>query len=86
MIDKNRLFHGFYLNDWGVNKIDGAYQLCCHPCDLCELSDECDRLADDLNNIEFCMCLSEGIIKDIEYKEEHPDAYFKKIEISENFL
>lgn len=79
MFDKNRLFHGFYLNDWNGNGTNGS-------CDLCELSDECDRLADDLNNIEYCMCLSEGIIKDIEYKEEHPDAYFKKIEISENFL
>ena len=80
-MDKNRIYNGYYLNDWGVNKIDGAHQLCCHPCDLCELSEDCDKLADDLNNIEYCMCLSKGIIKDKQYKLEHPDAYFKHVEI-----
>lgn len=78
-IDKNRLYHGFYLEEWGVKKIDGEYQLGNHPCFLCELSDECDRLADDLNDIEYCICLSEGCIKDIKYKVEHKDAYFKNI-------
>ena len=47
---------------------------------FCELSDECDRLADDLNNIEYCMCLSEGCIKDTQYKVKHPKAYFKKVD------
>ena len=69
----------YYLNDWGVNKNDDAYQLDCDPCFLCDLCDECDRLADDLNNIEYCMCLSKGVIKDIHYMEEHHTAYFKKI-------
>ena len=78
-INKNRLYQGFYLDEWGVNKIDGAYQLGCHPCDLCDLTEECDRLADDLNHIEYCMCLSKGVIQDTNYKKEHPDAYFKKI-------
>ena len=49
-------------------------------CNFCELSDECDRLADDLNNIEYCMCLSDGCIKDTQYKVKHPKAYFKKVD------
>lgn len=77
--DKKRLYRNFYLEEWGVNKIEGAYQLGCHPCDLCDLCKECDKLADDLNNIEYCMCLSKGVIKDVEYKVKHPDAYFKNI-------
>lgn len=73
--DKNRLYHGFYLNDWsGTSEHFRA-------CDFCELSDECDRLADDLNNIEYCMCLSDGCIKDTKYKIKHPKAYFKKIDL-----
>ena len=73
-MDKNRIYNGYYLNEWdGPSLFIGA-------CNFCELSDECDRLADELNNIEYCMCLSKGIIKDIKYKLEHPDAYFKKIE------
>ena len=47
-MDKNRIYNGYYLNDWGVNKIDAVYQLCCHPCDLCELSDEGDMLDEQL--------------------------------------
>lgn len=82
-MDKNRIYNGYYLNDWGVNKIDRVYQLGCHPCDLCELTEECDRLADDLNDIKYCMCLSKGIIKDIKYKTKHPDAYFKKVNRSD---
>lgn len=73
-MDNNRIFNGYYLNNWGNDEI---YY---NPCDLCELSDECDRLADDLNNIEYCMCLSTGIIKDNQYKLNHPNAYFKKID------
>ena len=42
--DKNRLYHGFYLNEW-----DGP-SLFIDACNFCELSDECGRLADDLNN------------------------------------
>ena len=38
-----------------------------------------DKLADELNQIEYCMCLSKGIIKDTEYKLKHNKAYFKKI-------
>jgi len=71
-IDNNRLYNGYYLDDWGVNDKN--------PCNCCELSDDCDRLADDLNNIEYCMCLSKGVIKDTEFKKNHPDAYFKKID------
>lgn len=76
-IVEDRIFKGYLLDEWGTNKIDGVYQLGCHPCDLCELTEECDRLADDLNHIEYCMCLSKGIIKDTEFKKNHPDAYFK---------
>lgn len=78
--DKNRLYHEFYLNDWGdVKKVDGDYALGMHPCMLCKLSDECDRLADELNDIEYCMCLSKGCIKDTQYKVKHPNAYFRNI-------
>lgn len=80
---KDLEYNGYLLGEWGVNKIEGAYQICCDPCSLCDLSDECDRLADDLNNIEYCMCLSKGVIKNTEYKKEHPDAYFKKM-VGEN--
>lgn len=72
--DKNRLYHGFYLNEW-----DGP-SLFIDACNFCELSDECDKLADDLNNIEYCMCLSDGCIKDTQYKVKHPKAYFKKVD------
>ena len=71
--DKKRLYRNFYLDEWdGPNLVIGS-------CNFCELSDECDRLADDLNNIEYCMCLSKGVIKDTEYKVKHPKAYFKNI-------
>lgn len=79
ILDQKRLYHNFYLEEWGTNKIDGLYQLCCDPCSLCDLCKECERLADDLNNIEFCMCVSKGVIEDTEYKEKHSDAYFKNI-------
>lgn len=71
-INKDRLFNGYYLDEWGINGVHDA-------CELCELSDDCDKLADDLNNIEYCMCISKGVIKDIKYKLEHSDSYFKKI-------
>lgn len=82
MLEKNRLYGDYYLDEWGINKIDGEYQLGCDPCSLCELCDDCDRLADELDDISYCMCLSQGIIKDTEYKEKHPEAYFKKINVS----
>lgn len=69
-LDKNRLFKNYYLNDWGDQK---------NSCILCELSDECDKLSDDFNNIYYFMCTSTGVIKDINYKKNHPNAYFKKI-------
>ena len=72
-INKDRLFNGYYLDEWGINDAHDA-------CELCELSEDCDKLANDLNNIEYCMCISKGVIKDIKYKLEHPDAYFKKNE------
>ena len=75
-IDKDRLYHGFYLCEWE----HGLEHIGKEACMLCELCDECDRLADDLNKIEYCMCLSKGVIKDTEYKKKYPDAYFKKIE------
>ena len=54
--DKNRLYHGFYLNEW-----DGP-SLFIDACNFCELSDECDRLADDLNNIEYlCVFLTDAL-------------------------
>ena len=71
-INKNRLYNGYYLNEWNNDLKQSA-------CELCELTDECDKLADELNQIEYCMCLSKGIIKDTEYKLKHNKAYFKKI-------
>ena len=54
--DKNRLYHGFYLNEW-----DGP-SLFIDACNFCELYDECDRLADDLNNIEYlCVFLTDAL-------------------------
>jgi len=73
-VNEDLMFHNYLLNDWGVGEDNQ------HPCDLCELCEECDRLADDLNNIEYCMCLSRGVIKDIQYKKDHPNAFFKKID------
>ena len=70
--NKNRLYNGYYLNEWNNDLKQPA-------CELCELTDECDKLADELNQIEYCMCLSKGIIKDTEYKLKHNKAYFKKI-------
>ena len=48
------------------------------PCDRCEISDSCDRIADDLNCIEYCICLD--VIKDKEYKDKYPESYFKKVD------
>ena len=49
------------------------------PCFLCELSDECDNISDDLNCVEYCICL-DGI-KDKTFKKNHPDSYFKRINV-----
>lgn len=47
----------------------------CHPCDRCELSDICDKIADDLNKIEYTLCSE---IEDKEYKDNHPNSFFQK--------
>ena len=45
----------------------------------CELNDICDFIADELNDIKYCMCMSKGVIKDTNYKKAYPLAYFKSI-------
>jgi len=50
----------------------------------CELADDCERLADDLNDITYRMCCSEGVIKDTKYKFNHPLAYFKEITLEKD--
>ena len=65
--DKTREFHGYFLDEWEGNNID--------PCKLCELSNQCDEIADTLNHIEYCLCLSVNK----KYKEKHPFAFFKKL-------
>lgn len=74
-LNPNRLYNNYYLDEW----LNTDKQQCQNPCDLCELGEECDRLADDLNDIYYLMCCSKGIIKDTNYKINHPNAYFKKI-------
>lgn len=44
-----------------------------NPCMLCELNNECDNLADELNKIEYQLCLQ------IPYSLEHNNVYFKKV-------
>lgn len=70
-MDTNRKYKSFYLNEWDNDTTN--------PCDNCELSQECDRLADDFG-IDYFMCLSTGVIKDVEYKKKHPKAYFKQVD------
>lgn len=73
MIDPNRIYHNlYYLDDYDIDISDQD------PCELCDLSIQCDRISDELNLIEYCLCI-DGI-KDKEYKEKYPDAYFKKID------
>ena len=69
-------YHGYKLGEWGVNKINAEYELGKTPCDLCELCDLCDLIADDMNHIEYCICLEVNE----DYKRSHPDAYFIKDE------
>lgn len=71
-IDKDRLYNSYYLNVWD----DKSFE---NPCMRCELNDMCDRVADELNQIEYCMCMSKGVIKDTNYKKTYPLAYFKNI-------
>ena len=47
-IDSNRLYHGYYLDEYEKGLFDKKID----PCDRCEISDICDRIADDLNCIE----------------------------------
>ena len=72
--DPNRLYHGYYLDKYEKGLFDKKID----PCDRCEISDICDRIADDLNCIEYCICL-DGI-KDKEYKDKYPESYFKKVD------
>lgn len=61
------IWNGYELVDGDDNIQD--------PCAICELQDMCDRLADDLNKIEYQLCnqiVSEG------YSKIHKHTYFKK--------
>lgn len=71
-INKDRLYNSYYLNVWD----DKSFE---NPCMHCELNDMCDRIADELNQIDYCMCISKNVIKDTEYKVKNPKAYFKKL-------
>ena len=71
MNEKNREFHGYILDEWDGNTFQIKDK---HPCELCELEDECDRIADDLNKIEYFLCKSVNA----KFKEEHPYAFFRK--------
>lgn len=71
-IDKNRLYNSYYLNVWD----DKSFE---NPCMRCELNDMCDSIADELNDITYCMCMSKGVIKETNYKKAYPLAYFKKL-------
>ena len=42
-------------------------------CSLCELNNLCDIIADDINHIEYCLCLQ------IPYSLNHNNIYFKKV-------
>ena len=75
-IDHNRLYHGYYLDEYE----HGLQYINSNACIECELEEHCDQIADELNLIEYCLCI-DGI-KDKEYKEKYPDAYFKKIDLN----
>lgn len=77
--DQNRRYGRFYLNDWGDSVEDTT-----EACKKCQLYDDCERLADDLNDITYRMCCSEGVIKDTTYKRNHPLAYFKEITLEKD--
>lgn len=65
-----QVYHKYYLNDW-----DEESKVKFNPCDKCEVGDICDEIADTINNIEYCICLSKPSYK--KYKESHPRSYFK---------
>lgn len=67
-LDKRRIYHGYYLDDYPIK--EGK-----DPCELCELNKHCDEIADTLNQIEYCICLS----LNKKYKKEHAKAFFKQI-------
>ena len=65
---ENRKFGEYYLDEYSIKESE-------NPCHLCELTDKCDQIADDLNKIDYCICLEYAK----KYKETHPNAYYKKI-------
>ena len=71
---EDRVFHGYILED-DPNPPSNPKKT--YPCCKCELDSLCDRIADDLNHMEYCICLNG--IKDKNYKKNHPNSYFKKI-------
>ena len=71
--DNDRIFKGYILKDDPTLTYFSP-----HPCSLCGLEKLCDNMADTLNDIEYCICLK--CIKDVNYKKEHPNSYFIKIE------
>ena len=54
MDEHAREFHGYLLDEYEGNTFQTHKK---HPCELCELNDVCDRIADDLNNIEYFFCV-----------------------------
>lgn len=70
---KDRMFGPKYL----LGNFNPNVNTSKEACELCELSDVCDQLADDLNHIEYCICLHG--IKNKKYKVDCPGAYFRDI-------
>lgn len=68
-IKEDRIFQNYYLDEYSL-EINSSKE----ACDKCELSDLCDRIADDVNDIGYCICLD----KSEKYKHNHPTAYYKK--------
>ena len=50
MNEHTREFHEYLLDEYEGNTFQTHKK---HPCELCELNDVCDRIADNLNNIEY---------------------------------
>lgn len=75
-LDQNRIFktkdNQYYLDDEYVAK-----DFPIGACNFCALSDLCDQLSDELNNIEYCICLGEDRFKKI--KLLNPKACFRII-------
>lgn len=70
---QERIWDNYYLDQYEC----GLCDIGVNPCDKCDLCDICDEMADTLNNIEYCICLSKPEMK--AYKETYKDAYFKMI-------